>query len=104
MASELSIASELILKFFELDEGERQFLADITENQSEIEALLSRRIGEMLKDEMEALINAMYRIDVSEAAFHEAMRHDDRAERIAHLVVERLIQKAKTRIWYRDNS
>jgi hypothetical protein len=104
MASELSIASELILKFFELDEGERQFLSDITENQSEIEALLSRRIGEMLKDEMEALINAMYRIDVSEIAFHEAMAHDDRADRIAQLVVERLIQKAKTRIWYRENS
>lgn len=104
MGSELKITAELILKFFELDEGERAFLSDIAENRAEIEDFLSQRIQEMLEHNMEGLINAMYRIDVPEKAFHEAMVYPDRASRLADLVVERLIQKAKTRIWYRDNS
>ncbi len=103
MESELDITRSLISKFFDLDKKENSFFQEGNPSHLEMEALLSARISEMLADEMEALINAMYRMDVPEPAFHEAMAHADRAERIAKLVVERLIQKAKTRIWYRDN-
>lgn len=104
MESELKITAELVLKFFELDDGERAFLSQISENRAEIEGLLARRMQEMLQDDMAGLINAMYRIDIPEKAFHEAMTYTDRSHRLAALVVERLIQKAKTRIWYKNNS
>lgn len=104
MGSELSITTELLLKFFEWDEGERAFLSQVTEKREKIEEILTLRIRQLLQDDMEKLINVMYRIDVPETAFHEAMAHTDRAERVAKLVVDRLIQKAKTRIWYRDNA
>ena len=94
----------LIPQYFDLEERDRLFLHQLDEQREEIERFLSARISEMIDGEFEKLVNAMYRIDVPEPAFHEAMMFDNRADRLAVLVIERLIQKARTRIWYRNLS
>jgi len=104
MASELAISSSLIPQFFELEDKEKLFLQSIAENRAELEAFISQRIHYLLEYDMEGLINKLYRIDVAERAFHQAMLFPDRADRLAFLVIERLIQKAKFRIWYKENS
>lgn len=61
-------------------------------------------IGHLLTNNFEKLCNAMYRLDVSERKFHEVLTGSDPAEissRLADLVIEREMQKVKTRELYR---
>lgn len=66
---------------------------------------LARRISEWLDNDFSRLINVMYRLDVSEAKFSEALVTGDEkgsALRIADLVLEREKQKIMTRRKYRQ--
>ena len=61
-------------------------------------------IEHLLQNNFEKLLNAMYRLDVSEKKFHEVLTGSDAAEvgpRLAELVIEREMQKVKTREMYR---
>jgi hypothetical protein len=61
-------------------------------------------IGHLLMNNFEKLCNAMYRLDVSENKFHEALTGSDPSEisaKLADLVIERELQKVKTRELYR---
>jgi tRNA A37 N6-isopentenylltransferase MiaA len=95
--------SQLVVKHFSPTGGDLVFLRGWQGQREELERRLSKRIAEMLDHEMEKLVNAMYRIDVSEPAFSEALNHSDRAERIARLVVERLLQKVESRKRWRQH-
>ena len=61
-------------------------------------------IAKLLEANFERLCQAMYRLDVSEKKFHEVL-HAKPAEEIpyslADLVIERELQKVKTRMMYR---
>lgn len=75
---------------FEVDEFDR----------SAVLQHLSNRILAWLESDFERLVNAMYRLDVPEAHFHEAMSLQDPkkiAPQIAELVWERELKRA----WYR---
>lgn len=66
---------------------------------------LSLVIGYMLENQFEKLCNAMYRLDVSEKKFHEVLTGKDPEEvvpSLADLVIEREMQKIKTRILYKN--
>ena len=55
---------------------------------------------------MHRLLNAMYRLDVNEAKFHQAMQSDSKEEaasRVADLIIEREMQKVKTRLHYKKH-
>jgi organic radical activating enzyme len=61
-------------------------------------------IEHLLQNNFEKLCNAMYRLDVSERKFHEVLTGSDVSEvcsRLADLVIEREMQKVKTREMYR---
>ena len=61
-------------------------------------------IDHLLQTNFEKLCNAMYRLDVSEKKFHEVLSGPDPAEigsKLADLVIERELQKVKTRELYR---
>lgn len=65
---------------------------------------LAARILELLDGDMGALMQILYRIDVPEARFNEAMAaasQQERAERLARLCIERERLKIKTRELYR---
>lgn len=61
-------------------------------------------IAKLLEKNFERLCQAMYRLDVSETKFHQVL-HEKTAEEIpygiADLVIERELQKIKTRMMYR---
>ncbi len=61
-------------------------------------------IAYLLENDMHRLLNAMYRLDVSEAKFHEAMQAESKEEaisQIANLIIKREMQKVKTRLHYK---
>lgn len=73
----------------------------------EIIALIAGRIREWLRGDFEHLVNVMYRLDVAEAQFHQALdlpTEEERADAIARLVLERELQKAATRLHYKNKS
>jgi hypothetical protein len=62
-------------------------------------------IYELLQHEFEKLCSLMYRHDVNERLFDQALmleNDEERAKAIARLVIEREMQKAKTRKMYSD--
>lgn len=61
-------------------------------------------IDHLLQNNFEKLCNAMYRLDVSERKFHEVLTGTEPSAisaRLADLVIEREMQKVKTRELYR---
>lgn len=63
-------------------------------------ALLSMRINELIRTDMQRLISILYRIDVDEKKIRNMLREHkgtDAGLIIAHLVLERQKQKIKTR-------
>ncbi len=74
-------------------------------NETFVLALLESRIEEMLKSEMGTLVNAMYRLDIHEGLFHQAMAlpsGKEKAQALARLVLDREYQKAESRLKYKQ--
>lgn len=99
------ILSELIHRDLQLDEEESLFKNEKIDL-SNLHEKLSLLVAYLLENDMHRLLNAMYRLDVSEARFHEAMQSSTKQEaaiRIADLIIEREMQKVKTRLHYRKH-
>lgn len=65
---------------------------------------LAHLIAYLMQNHFEKLCQAMYRLDVSEKKFDEAMNLEPMVDipyAIADLVIEREMQKVKTRIMYK---
>ena len=62
---------------------------------------LTAHITLLLDQDFAQLLQAMYRIDVPEQAFKQALRTDQPAQAIAQLVFNRLVQKATFRQQYK---
>jgi hypothetical protein len=63
-------------------------------------------IAHLLQHDFNRLVNAMYRLDVKESLFHEAMNIDDPeqvVDRLADIVFEREWQKVQTRLFFKRN-
>ncbi|MCK9401409.1 MAG: hypothetical protein M0Q51_15635 [Bacteroidales bacterium] len=61
-------------------------------------------IEHMMQNNFEKLCQAMYRLDVSESKFHQVMTEQPTEEissSLADLVIEREMQKVRTRITYK---
>lgn len=75
-----------------------------TLNRQELKRRLTIYIIELLETNFEKLCNMIYRHDVSEKKFNQALNSGSielQAENIAELVMERELQKVKTRQMYR---
>ncbi len=73
----------------------------IIENESALYLWLTRIINYLLEKDFERLLQAMYRIDVSEKKFKAVFSHDENvAEAIAKLVLERELEKVAFRKKY----
>ncbi len=100
------ILNELIQKDLQLDEEESLVSADDTIDLNTLQKKLSFLVAYLLERDMHRLLNAMYRLDVSEAKFHEAMQSNSKEEaaaQIADLIIEREMQKVKTRLYYKKH-
>ena len=72
----------------------------------ELKAKLTIFIAELLENNFEKLYNLVYRHDVKEVKFNEALQKEsltEQAESIADLVIERELQKVETRKMFRQN-
>ena len=90
----------------DLDTEDERMLVPVSGiDYSELHARLSVIIGYMLDHHFEKLCNIMYRLDVSEKKFRRVMTESpppEIASGIAELVIEREIQKIRTRILYKN--
>ena len=86
------------------DSGGELVISSGLTDRSAIREQLAFVIARMMQDNFERLCQAMYRLDVSEQKFHEAM-HGEPIEQvpyaIADLVIEREMQKVRTRIMHK---
>lgn len=83
-------------------------LFDLQEtNQDEFENLLAAKINELVGRDFSALINILYRIDVSEQKVKQTLKDHpdaDAGSLIAALIIERMLAKAKSRDNFKPNS
>jgi hypothetical protein len=75
----------------------------------ELQGKLAVHINDMIQHHFEKLVSLLYRIDVSEAKIKSLLQqhpNEDAAKIIAALIIERQIQKIKTRQQFsqRDNN
>ena len=72
-----------------------------------LRARLSEIINYLIDNDYGRLLNAMYRLDISENLFREAfdkLKGEEVASRLADLVIEREMEKIKTRMKYKSGS
>lgn len=106
MDEQLIILHELISKDLQLDEEDSLIGEEEKPDLNFFHQRLTQLILYLFEHDMHRLLHAMYRLDVSEAKFHEAMQSNDKdeaASRIADLVLKREMQKVKTRLHYKKH-
>ena len=98
----IPIASQLIEQHFGLEE----FVVAKKENQMEaFQSELRRVIDYLIEKDFERLVRVMYRIDIDEEKVKYALSGIDEktpADLIVDYVIEREMEKAKTRLKYRN--
>lgn len=80
-------------------------IADVVEL-AEIEKAVNQKVSELLQTDFNALLTLLYRIDVSEEKLKlllETNKDTDAADIISRLIVERQLQKIKSRNQFRNN-
>lgn len=90
-----------------MQETLRPFFDLPTTNQDEFEKLLAAKINELVGKDFPALINILYRIDVSEQKVKQTLKDHpdaDAGSLIAGLIIQRMLAKAKDRDNFKPNS
>jgi len=100
------ILNELIQKDMQLDEEEALISGEEKIDLNTLHKKLSILVAYLMENDMHRLLNAMYRLDVSEPKFDQAMQSTSKQEaalRITDLIIEREMQKVKTRLFYKKH-
>lgn len=90
---------------FEIDDSYMPVAGDDEKRFQELRRVLILRIEELISKDTEKLMWILYRIDVNEKKVHEALMANSSlnyAEVLADLIIERQIEKARTRKQYSD--
>ena len=94
-----------VFSSFEIDESYMPVAGDEDKRFQELRRVLILRIEELIARDTEKLMWVLYRIDVNEKKVNEALTVNSSlnyAEVLADLIIERQIEKAKTRKQYSD--
>ncbi len=100
MKGQNEIVSDLILKYLELDT-----VAKSNDTYDIILKRLQPQVQYLLDNDMQLLLNALYRIDVDELKFREALELGEPgsiAKKISILILDRVILKVQTRLKYQE--
>lgn len=103
---EYVILGELISKDLQLDDDDELIGGEDIPDINNFHKKLSILIAYLMENDMHRLLNAMYRLDVSEAKFYVAMQSlskEEVARQVADLIIEREMQKVKTRLHYKKH-
>ncbi|MBJ6118783.1 hypothetical protein JAO76_11300 [Pontibacter sp. BT310] len=96
----LSGATQQLQKLFNTDDLQQ------THSMAELQHKVALAVQQLLQTDLNRLLNILYRIDVDEHQVKQAMllpSEPEVADRIAHLIIKRELQKAQTRFIYRSN-
>lgn len=99
--SEIRRTLSLIQKDFNLPSTAINELQET--NLGDLKKYLESAISELLDNNFSGLVNAMYRIDISEKQLADALNTPDPtqvASKISEIVIHRELQKVRTRKWY----
>ncbi len=97
---DLTEIQKQVFSSLEIDESLLPAVNDESEKFNAFRALLMRRIEELAEKDMDKLLWALYRIDVSEKKLHEVLPQtppDQFSSTIADLIIERQKQKVESR-------
>lgn len=86
------------------DQEEGMLIPVSSPDRNMIRDKLAMLIEHLIQGDFEKLCQAMYRLDVSESKFHQIMTEKPTGEipsSLADLVIERELQKVRTRIMYK---
>ena len=84
---------------------QESILTDSGKASNECLLALSKRINDLILNDFEKLILLLYRLDVNEAKVIQLLKdypHSDAGSMIATLIIERQLQKIKTRKTFRQ--
>ncbi|RLD77115.1 MAG: hypothetical protein DRJ15_14135 [Bacteroidetes bacterium] len=101
-----TILHDLLSKDLQLEEDEALISGEEKPDLNLFHQKLTILVLYLLDRDMPRLLNAMYRLDVNEQKFHEVMQSESKEEaasNIARLVLEREMQKVKTRLHYKTH-
>jgi len=97
--------ADAVFTSFEIDQSYLPDAQGEDERFRELRKVLIRRIEELIEKDVEKLKWILYRIDVNERKVHEALATNAALhypELLADLIIERQIEKIKTRAKYSD--
>ena len=98
--------ADSVFTSFEIDKSYLPQSNNEEERFRELRAVLIRRIEELIEKDTEKLMWILYRIDVNEKKVHESLSANSSLvypEVLADLIIERQIEKAKTRKQFNDS-
>jgi hypothetical protein len=90
---------------FEIDQSYLPVAGEEDVRFQELRKVLIRRIEELIEKDLEKLKWILYRIDVNERKVHEALATNEQLhypEVLADLIIERQIEKARTRASFNE--
>ena len=93
----------LLNKDFGQEETSLHFSNDLSKN--DLKRYLQNTIAWYLEYNFTALVNIFYRLDIHEQKFNKIIQHqigEELTSNLADLVLEREMQKAQTRLAYRE--
>jgi len=97
-------ATELIHSHFGIERA-MDYNTDLLDSYSLLEEYLKGIIEHLLRNDMEKLLHAIYRIDIDERKFNEALASTDFFEardKIVTLILKREFEKAESRLKYKN--
>ncbi|RMG61407.1 MAG: hypothetical protein D6722_19755 [Bacteroidetes bacterium] len=97
----LHMAQRLARQYLVATPQEEAFLAEVADQRAVFLQQVTALVNWLLREDYARLINTLYRIDVREQDFLSAMQQAQPAEAVAEAILNRLIEKAETRIRYR---
>lgn len=100
----LHSATQIIVRDFDIDEEEANLQPQHDIDIHHLEQVLSAEISKLIDHDLEKLKWLLYRIDVDEAKLHKLLASTPPPEApgaIARKIIERQLEKAKTREQYR---
>jgi len=101
----ISPLCEILEKDFSLVKNELPVVSSYNEDLEKIREHLRERVAELMENDFDLFVNTLYRIDVPEPKIRAAFNDKDKStlnQKIADLILERELQRVRTRIMYKE--
>ncbi|GJQ63063.1 MAG: hypothetical protein SCALA702_21160 [Melioribacteraceae bacterium] len=96
---------ELLNKDFAVARRDLPEKRDYNRELEELRKFLSERVAILMSEDFDRFVNSLYRIDIPENKIRKVFNdksNPDLSGKIADLIIERQLQRAKTRLLYKE--